>query len=708
MRDKLLDMLKDIHEAKEIIEINDMLGLKTADEYRELSELLEQLVDEYLVFRTKKNKYIYLKNCPSLKIGRLSVNKKGFGFIVLEREDDLYVDDSNFNGAIDDDVVLVEIFTSGVRKEAKVLKILKRELENLVGEVMFSSEGKPYLKLDDDKKKVDIDLVGEKVKNCVEGHKVLVKVVKQINNRKYLAEVVKVIGHKNDPGTDILSIAYKHGIYEDFGEEVEKELELIPNEVSERELEGRRDLTKQMIFTIDGNDTKDIDDAISLEILKNGNYELGVHIADVSHYVKENTALGDAAYERGTSSYLADTVIPMIPHKLSNGICSLNEGVIRLSMSCVMEIDHKGKIVNYDIFPSYIKSNKKMTYDKVNDIIVRNVVDPEYKPFAEKLIQMNELHKILRKEKISRGYIDFELDEAKIIQDNEGKAIDVVKRVREEGEMLIEDFMIAANETVATHIYNMDLPFIYRVHEDPKPEKVEEFMNLVKILGYKLSGISSGFSPMTMQKILEQLREKKEFEILSNLLLRSMRKAEYSKDNVGHFGLASKAYTHFTSPIRRFPDLEVHRLLKKYLIENDLSMTTIKTLDNSLVEIASHSSERERAADSAERDVLDMKMAEYMENHIGEEYDGIINTITNFGFFVELPNLVEGLVHVQTLKGDYYTYVPDLLAMVGKSTKKMYRLGAKVRVKCVAASKENSLVDFELVKGDKVEDGDKE
>ena len=711
MRDKLLEILKDIHEAKEAIEINDLLDLKTADEYRELTELLEQLVEEYIVFKTKKGKYILLNNCPSLKIGRLSVNKKGFGFVVLDREDDLYVDDQNLGGAIDDDIVLVETFTSGVRKEAKVIKVLKRDLENLVGEVYFSEDNKPYLKLDDDKKKVDIDLVGEKVQGCVEGHKVLVKVVKQVNNRKYLAEVVKVIGHKNDPGTDILSIAYKHGIYEDFGEEVEKELDSIPNEVSDKELVGRRDLTGQMIFTIDGKDTKDIDDAISLEILKNGNYELGVHIADVSNYVKENTALGDAAYERGTSSYLADTVIPMIPHKLSNGICSLNEGVVRLTMSCVMEIDHKGKIVNYDIFPSYIKSNKKMTYDKVNDIIVRNIVDPEYKPYAEKLIQMNELHKILRKEKVSRGYIDFELDEAKVVQDEDGKAIDIIKRTREEGEMLIEDFMIAANETVATHIYNMDLPFIYRVHEDPKPEKVEEFMNLVKILGYKLTGISSGFTPKTMQHILEQLREKKEFEILSNLLLRSMRKAEYSRDNVGHFGLASKAYTHFTSPIRRFPDLEVHRLLKKYLIDNDLSMTTIKTLDNSLVEIASHSSERERAADLAERDVLDMKMAEYMEDHIGEEYEGVINTITNFGFFVELPNLVEGLVHVQTLKGDYYNYVPDLLAMVGKSTKKMYRLGDKVRVKCVSASKESSMVDFELVKvkdeGDKIEDGDK-
>ena len=706
MRDKVLNLLKDIHEAKEIIEINDLLGLKTSDELRELQDTLNQLIDEYIVFYTKKGKYILLDNCPGLKIGRLSVNKKGFGFIVLDKEDDLYVEEKNMNGAIHDDIVLAEVFPSGVRKEAKVIKILKRELQNLVGEIQFDEKGVAFLKLDDDKRDIDIQLTDDSIKDCVEGHKVLVKVVKEINKHKYLAQVVKIIGHKNDPGTDILSIAYKHGIYEDFGEEVEKELKDIPNEVSDKELVGRKDLTNLVIFTIDGDDTKDIDDAISIKKLDDGNYELGVHIADVSHYVRENTALGDAAYERGTSSYLADTVIPMLPHKLSNGICSLNEGVIRLTMSCVMKIDHKGKVVDYDIFPSYIKSSKKMTYKKVNDILLRDIVAPDYVPFVEDLKLMNELHKILRKEKNGRGYINFDLDEAKIVQDENGKAIDVVKRVREEGEMLIEDFMIAANETVATHIYNMDLPFIYRVHDVPKPEKVDDFMNLVNILGYKLKGNIHELTPKSMQNILDQLAGKKEFEILSSLLLRSMRKAEYSKDNIGHFGLASRAYTHFTSPIRRFPDLVVHRLLKKYLVEQDMSMTTIQTLDNSLVDIAQHSSEREVAAVDAERDVLDMKMAEYMEDHIGEEYDGIINTITNFGFFVELPNLVEGLVHVQTLKGDYFTYVPDLLAMIGKSTKKTYRLGDKVRVKCVAASKETSMVDFELVKVD--ENGNKE
>ncbi len=701
MREKVLELLKDIHEAKEIIEINDMLGLRTSDELRELQDTLNQLVDEYIVFFTKKGKYILLDNCPGIKIGRLAVNKKGFGFVVLDREDDIYVDEKNMNDAIHDDIVLVEVFTSGVRREARVVRIIKRELQNLVGEVLYDEDGRPYIKLDDDKREITIVLTPESAKDCVEGHKVLVKVVKEINKHKYIAEVVKIIGHKSDPGTDILSIAYKHGIYEDFGPEVEKELEDIPNEVDPKELVGRRDLTGDVIFTIDGDDTKDIDDAIGIKKLKNGNYKLGVHIADVSNYVKENTALGDAAYERGTSSYLADTVIPMIPHKLSNGICSLNEGVVRLTMSCEMEIDHKGKIVDYDIFKSYIKSRKKMTYKKVNDVIVRGVVAPDYEEFKDDLILMNELHLILRKEKNSRGYINFDLDEAKIVQDENGKAIDVIKRIREEGEMLIEDFMIAANETVATHIFNMQLPFIYRVHDVPKPDKVTDFMTMVNILGYKLKGNINDLTPRSMQNILDQLKDKPEFEILSSLLLRSMRKAEYSKENIGHFGLASKAYTHFTSPIRRYPDLVVHRLLKTYLIEQDMSMTTIQTLENNLVEIARHSSDREVAAVNAERDVFDMKVAEYMMDHIGEEFDGVIDTITNFGFFVQLPNMVEGLVHVQTLKGDYFKYVPDLLCMIGKSTKKTYRLGDKVRVKCIGAYKETSMVDFELVEVDK-------
>ena len=701
MKDDIIKVLDSIYEAKTVLEINDMLHLNTPEELKDLQDVLQELVDEYIVYNTKKDKYILLKNCTNLKIGKLSLNKKGFGFIIIPQEEDIYIDKDNINGAIDEDIVLCEIIDKGIKREGRIIRIIKRELNNLVGTVIIKKD-KFYLDLDDDKKNVEIQL--NNTNNVVEGHKVYVKITKELTKNKYIGDVVAIIGHKDDPGVDILSIAYKYGIIPEFGEEVEKELEGIPNEVDKNELENRTNLTSKQIFTIDGADTKDIDDAISLEMNDN-HYILGVHIADVSHYVKENTALGDAAYQRGTSSYLADTVIPMIPHQLSNGICSLNEGVIRLSMSCVMEFDKNGKRVNYDIFPSYIKSNKKMTYDHVNNLLMRNIVDEGYEPFKETLLKMNELAHILRKEKESRGYIDFEIDEAKIIQDEEGHAIDIKRREREDGEKLIEDFMIAANECVAEHINNMDLPFIYRVHEDPRPEKIEEFLNLIKLLGYRLRTNTSKITPLTMQSILNELKEKKEFTILSTLLLRSMKKAEYSKENLGHFGLASKAYTHFTSPIRRFPDLTVHRLLKKYLIDHDMSMTTIDTLNVSLVEVASHSSEREVAAVDAEREVDDMKMAEYMESHIGEEFCGIISSITNFGFFVELPNLVEGLVHISSLKGDYFNYIPELLAMVGKSTKKMYRLGDKIKVKCIAASKESSTIDFELIneRDDKVD-----
>lgn len=706
MKEEIVKILENIHEAKEAIEINDLLSLETAEEYRELEETLEELVEEYILYKTKKEKYILLKNCPSLKIGKLTINKKGYGFVLLEKEDDLYIASDNLNGAIHDDYVLAEIIRSGVKKEGRILKVLKRELNDLVGEIIVK-DNKMMVDLDDDKKDIELVLKKESLNNCVPGHKVVIRLLKELGKKKYLASVIRILGHKDDPGVDILSIAYKYQIETEFSKEVERELESIPTEVNNADLQERIDLTSKQIFTIDGSHTKDIDDAISLE--REGNlYVLGVHIADVSHYVKENTALGDTAYERGTSSYLADTVIPMIPHKLSNGICSLNAGVIRLTMSCVMKINNKGKVVSYDIFPSYIKSKKKMTYEAVNDILMRDKIEEGYEDFVTTLKDMNTLAHILRKEKESRGYIDFDLDEAEVVQDESGRAIDIVKRQREDGEMLIEDFMIAANETIASHIFNMDLPFIYRVHGTPNSEKIDDFVNLVKLLGYELQTKVTDLTPITMQKLLNELSEKPEFSILSSMLLRSMKKAEYSKDNIGHFGLGSKAYTHFTSPIRRFPDLTVHRLLKKYLVENDLSMSTISYYDSALVEIAEHSSEKEVGSVNAERDVLDMKMAEYMEKHIGEIYDGIISTVTNFGFFVELPNLVEGLVHVSTLKGDFYNYVPEKLALIGSNTKKQYRIGDQIRVRVTAASKETAMIDFAILKEDEEKNGSQE
>lgn len=695
MKDEIVKILKNVHEAKEAMEINDMLNLHSAEEYRDVVDALEELTNEYIVFKTKKDKYILLENCPGLKIGKLSLNKKGFGFVILEKEEDLYIPEDMLNGATHDDIVLAEIVRKGVKREGKIIRVIKRELYDMVGEII-DYKGKFRLHLDDEKKDLIIVLDQDSTKNCVVGHKVLVHLERQLDDKKYLGKVIKILGHKDDPGVDILSIAYKYQIDPDFEEEVAKELLDIPTEVDSFDLRDRVDFTGETIFTIDSEHTKDIDDAIGLK-MDGKNYVLGVHIADVSHYVKENTALGDAAYERGTSSYLADTVIPMIPHKLSNGICSLNEGVIRLTMSVVMTISPSGEVLSYDITPGYIKSSKKMTYEAVNDILMRDVVKEGYEPFVDTLKKMNELAHILQKRSVNKGYMDFDLDEARIVQDAEGHAIDVVVDEREDGEKLIESFMITANECVAGHIYNMELPFIYRVHGKPNSEKIDDFVNLVKLLGYELKTKVTDLTPKSMQKLLDELDEKPEFKILSSLLLRSMRKAEYSKDNIGHFGLASDAYTHFTSPIRRFPDLTVHRLLKKYLIEKDFSMTTISTLEQSLVEVAAHSSERERAADQAERDVDDMKMAEYMESHIGEEFDGVISTVTNFGFFVELPNLIEGLVHVNTLKGDFYNYIPESLALIGNNTKKTYRIGDPIHVKCIGASKETAMIDFQIV-----------
>ena len=693
MRENVLYVLDNLYDAKDLIAINDLLNLKTPQELKGLENTLNELIDEYLVFKTKKDKYILLKNCPYLKIGKYSSNKKNFGFVILDKEDDIYVRDEFSKGAIDGDIVLCEITGKGIKREGHINRIIKRDLHDLVGEIVLVNN-KLSVRLSNEK--LDLTLkMDDSINRCVEGQIVLISLDKKIGPKSYKASIKKVIGHKNDPGVDILSIAYMYDIEPNFSKEVEEELKSIPTEVNESDLVGRVDLTDEIIFTIDGKDTKDIDDAISLK-KENDEYVLGVHIADVSNYVKENTALGDAAYERGTSNYLADTVIPMIPHQLSNGICSLNEGVLRLTMSCVMHINSHGKVTSYDIFKSYIKSSKKMNYTDVNNILMRDIVKEDYKPYKDILIMMNKLAHIIRQERISRGYLDFDLDEPKIVQDENGVAIDVIRDEREDGEKLIEDFMIIANETVATHIYNMDLPFIYRIHSNPSPEKISDFVNLLKILGYKLNTRINEITPIKMQHILTEISDKKEFKVLSSLLLRSMKKAEYSKENIGHFGLGSKAYTHFTSPIRRFPDLTVHRLLKKYLYEKDYSMTTISTLNSMLEQIAKHSSDKEVAAVNAERAVDDMKMAEYMESHIGEEYDGMITSVTNFGFYVELDNMIEGLVHIKTIKGDYYNYVPDRLALIGKSTKKTYTIGDIVHVKCTNASKKTMLIDFEI------------
>ena len=705
MREEIIELLGKEKRALSATEICDKLNLNTAGELKKLLDDLKILEEGYTVYRSNKDKYMLFENSHLLK-GRLSVNKKGFGFVIVDgRDEDIYIDAKNMNGALNNDLVVVEELKgqNGKKTEGRVVKVLKKENNLIVGEYKII-DGNPHFIPDDKKLRMEIILDNKDLDDLVDGHKIQVSIVKEMGKYKYLGEVVKIIGHKNDPGVDILSIIYDHGINDVFTDEVMEEVNALPSEVLDSDRKGRKDLTDMTIFTIDGDDTKDIDDAISIS-KKGENYILGVHIADVSYYVKEGTALYKEAYSRGTSVYLVDRVVPMLPHKLSNGICSLNPNVDRLAISCIMEITPNGKIVSHDIFESIIRSRIQMTYKKVNKILNDEETPEGYEPFKDDLKLMWELAKILRKEKLARGYLDFDVDEPKILVDENCKPYDVVLRERGKGENMIEDFMIAANETVAEHVFYMGLPFVYRVHEVPDNEKVEEFLNSISMLGYHIVGDRNFVYPKSMKKILDQLRDKEGFEILSTLLLRCMKKAVYKPENLGHYGLASKCYTHFTSPIRRFPDTTVHNLLRKYIFNepNDKELNRlIEYWEENLPALCDHASEKERDSIDCERDVESMKMAEYMESHIGEEYDGTISSVMNFGLFVQLDNMIEGLVHISEIKGDYYTFDETTHTLRGEKKGKMYKLGQKVRVVVTDASKENSTIDFNLVEGNKI------
>ncbi len=698
MKEKILSILEESDKALSIDELDSALNLNTIEETKAFSDALRELEDSYEIYRSNKNRYMLLEN-SNLRKGILRMNKKGFGFVeVSGEEEDIFIAPDNINKALNNDTVIVEILNknSGEKREGRIVKTLERDLSTIVGEIYFKKD-KGYIIPDDKKLDIQLEIDRDKSHGAVDGHKVVVKILRNITKNRYKGEVVRIIGHKNDPGVDILSIVCKYEINDTFPEEVIEELDSIPEEVREQDKKGRKDLTDVTIFTIDGDDTKDIDDAISVEKLKNGNYKLGVHIADVSYYVKEGSPLDKEAMDRGTSVYLVDRVIPMLPHKLSNGICSLNPGVERLAISCVMEIDNNGKTVDYEIFPSIIKSRLQMTYKKVNQVIEKNEIPEGYEPFVNDLKLMDELSQIIRKAKINRGYIDFDVDEAKIIVDENCHPTDIVLRNRGRGENLIEDFMIQANECVATHIFYMDLPFIYRVHEYPKEEKIRDFISFVQSLGYTVKFNTKDISPKAIQNLINQLKDKKEFKVLSSLLLRNMQKAIYLPQNLGHYGLASKCYTHFTSPIRRYPDTTVHRLLRTYLFNDDMSNQTINKWQEKLVYIAENSSFKERESVECEREVEDMKMAEYMEDHIGEEYKGIISGVTNFGMFIQLDNLVEGLIHVNDMK-DYFSFDEATQSLIGERTKEKFTLGDEVLIKVKAASKEAKTIDFELVK----------
>ena len=688
MKEQILNVLKQNNKNLTVNEFKDLLNLNSVEEINELNLSLKELENDYQIYKSKKEKYMLFEN-SHLKKGRFLVNRSGrFGFVDIGGESDIRIHPSNFNNAINNDIVIIELDKIG--KEGRILKVVLRETPDLVGEY-YIKDNIGYVKLDN-KRYNDYLIKEEDSKGAVEGHKVLVRRKDIETNGFFEGEILKIIGHKDDVGVDILSIVYEHGINDVFTEEVMREVEMIPSQVTNNDLDNRRDLRNEKIFTIDGDDAKDFDDAVSIKKLDNGNYLLGVHIADVSHYVKEDTAIGKEAYERGTSVYLVDRVIPMLPHRISNGICSLNELVDRLTITCDMEINNNGNVVKYDIYLSVIHSNKRMTYNNVNKVLEENIIPEGYEDFVNDLHTMKDLADILRKNKNNRGYLDFELDEMKIIVDNEGMPIDIIKRYRGVGEKIIEDFMIAANETVATHFHHLDMPLIYRIHEKPEKEKIEKFIVFLNALGYRIK--DKKFNAKVMQKTLEILSEREEWQVLGSIALRTMQKAVYSTENVGHYGLGSKYYAHFTSPIRRLPDLFVHREIKGLQLIKGYRNYTFQELSVD----AEHSSIREDRAVKCERAVEKYEAAKYMEQHIGEEYEGYISSISRDGIWIQLSSLIEGLVRISEIGKDYYEFDEEIQVMRGRKTGKIYHIGDKVRVVVANASKEEREIDFKIIK----------
>lgn len=697
------------YEPMSVSDFQDRLGLDNADSFRDLIKVLVELEQSGLVERTKTDRYKRKGNQKNMKDnlvkGTLSQNKKGFAFLRPEDEDmeDIFIPPTKINRAMDGDTVIVEVQPSRGdfkgKVEGEVKSIEKHSITQVVGTY---TEGRHFGFVIPDDKRIMQDIFIPKGQSlgAVEGHKVLVQISKYAEgNDNPEGHVSAILGHKNDPGVDILSIIYQHGIEIEFPDEVLKEAEAVPEYIEPSELEGRKDLRDELTITIDGADAKDLDDAIALKKLKNGNTQLTVSIADVSHYVKEDSALDKEAYDRGTSVYLVDRVIPMIPHRLSNGICSLNPNVDRLTLSCRMEINSDGKVVKHEIFDSVIQSDHRMTYDEVNQIITDHDenVRAQYPDVTPMLDLAKELSETLIQMRKRRGEIDFDIDEAQVIVNEEGIPVDVKMRERGEGERLIESFMLAANETVAEHFNKMEVPFIYRVHEQPKSDRLTQFFEFITNFGILVRGIGEDVSPSTLQEIHEKVKGLPEQTVVSTMMLRSMQQARYEDVNLGHFGLSADYYTHFTSPIRRYPDLVVHRLIRKYLIEDSMSGKELRKWEDKLPEIAEHTSNRERRAIEAERDTDELKKAEFMLQHIGEEFEGIVSSVANFGMFVELPNTVEGMVHVSSMTDDYYQFAEGQMAMIGERTGNVFRIGDTVKIKVVNVDVDQRMIDFQIV-----------
>ena len=673
------------------------------NEYKSFKKAIKTMEKEGLLARDESDK-LGLAQRMGVITGKIEIHDRGFGFLIpdIEGIKDLFIAKTNLMGAMNGDRVVAKIIKegrNGKRTEGIIINIVERVNKNIVG--IYEDNKSFGFVLPEDKRIQNDIFISKKDRNgAKKGQIVMVEITRWPDGKRKNPEgkVVEILGRPGDKGIDIDIIIRKYNLPEDFPPSVLNSALDIEDFITEDEIKGRLDLRNIKMVTIDGEDAKDLDDAVSIERLENGNFKLGVHIADVTHYVKERSVIDKEAFKRATSVYLIDRVIPMLPKKLSNGICSLNPKVDRLTLSCIMEVNRQGKVVNHTIAQSVIKTNERMTYTDVTKILRDNDVEliERYKDLVDDFKAMEELCKILRKKRLDRGAIDFDFEECKIILDEKGKPIDIKPYERAIANRMIEEFMLLANETVAEHMEKLKVPFVYRIHENPDAEKLEKFKAFIYNLGYNDITWGEEVNPKALQRVLDKFKGENEETIISTLLLRSMMQARYSPECAGHFGLAADYYCHFTSPIRRYPDLQIHRIIKEYL-NKELTENRSKKLVSIVDSAAKQSSEMERVAQEAEREVDDLKKAEYMKDRIGEIFEGMISSVTGFGAFVELPNTIEGLVHITSFRDDYYIYDEDRLILIGERNKKIYRLGDKLKVLCSKVDILSREIYFEIV-----------
>lgn len=681
-------------------ELKDIFQLKTKSETKAFYKILQDMEKEGSIFKDNNEKYDLFKNSGFI-VGELQGHERGFGFLIPDDKelDDVFISSDNMLNAFSGDKVIAKIIrekNDERSSEGEIIKILSRKNNTIVG-TFQNSKNFGFVLPDNRKINYDVFIPKNEINKAKSNQKVVVEITKwPMNGRNPEGKIIEIIGFSGEKGTDILSIVKQMELHYEFPNKVINEAENINQEVTEEEIKDRVDIRDMKTFTIDGADAKDLDDAITIEILENGNYNLGVHIADVSHYVKEKSPMDKEAYDRGNSVYLLDRVIPMLPEELSNGICSLNPDVDRLALSVFMEIDSNGNVKYHKIEETVINSDRRLVYDDVSDLLEDKGTDESLYGLEEELFLLRDLAKVLNEKRNRRGSINFDFPETKILLDENGRPSDIEEEERRVANNIIEECMLVCNETIAENMHWAEIPFLYRIHEEPSMERIGEFNKIIHNFGYMIKG-NQEIHPKELQKLTEEIKGKKEERLISTLMLRSLKKARYSEEEDMHFGLAAKYYCHFTAPIRRYADLEIHRIIKLY-INGKLNSNRQEKLDGFLPKVAEHVSKTERVAEEAEREVEDLKMAEYMSERIGNEYEGIISSLTNFGIFVQLKNTVEGLIRYQDMTDDYYDFDENNYIVMGRRSNKKYNLGDTVKIRVVDADINSRTIDFKFVK----------